>query len=230
VLLVLAVVNFYLYTQAVMRRPALQVVIYVTSLADLMVITFLTLFSPQGGFYSYLYVFYFPALLVISVAFSSKMLAIFASAIPLYGLVALTTGGGIAFERADRRHPHADAHCHRGLRQQLRRDRAPAPLCARAPGRDRAGAGVCRNARIAGSTRGRTAAGRRSLTGPQHTKRSTAMLPRTATQQEEAEDIFFGQIVIVLARWFFLTAIMILALTATKDASGPRWPPCWSWR
>jgi hypothetical protein len=98
VLLVLAVVNFYLYTQVVMRRPALQVVIYVTSLADLMTITFLTLFSPQGAFFSYLYVFYFPALLVISVTFAPKMLAIFASAIPLYGLVALTTGGGIPFE------------------------------------------------------------------------------------------------------------------------------------
>jgi hypothetical protein len=45
------------------------------------------------------------------------------------------------------------------------------------------------------------------------------MITRTATQQEEAEDIFFGQIVIVLARWFFLSAIMILALTATKDVN-----------
>ncbi len=31
---------------------------------------------------------------------------------------------------------------------------------------------------------------------------------RIATHQEEAEDIFFGQIVITLARWFFVSAII----------------------
>ncbi len=39
----------------------------------------------------------------------------------------------------------------------------------------------------------------------------------SSTHQEEAEDVFFGQIVIILARWFLLAALMILALGATRD-------------
>ncbi len=99
VLLVLAMVNFYLYTQVVRRRPALQVVIYGVSLADLLIVTFMIMFAPQdAGVFSPLFVFYFPALLVISVAFSPRMLGIFAaSTIGFYGLVAVGGGGGVPY-------------------------------------------------------------------------------------------------------------------------------------
>ena len=75
VLLILAVANFYLCAQVLMRRAILREVVYGASLADLGVITLIIL--SQGGFESNTYVFYFPALLAISVAFPTLMLFIF---------------------------------------------------------------------------------------------------------------------------------------------------------
>jgi hypothetical protein len=79
VLLVLAVANFYLCAQVFTRQPTLKEVVYVASLADLIVITLIVL--SQGGFKSNTYVFYFPALLAISVAFSTPMLLVFTSGV-----------------------------------------------------------------------------------------------------------------------------------------------------
>jgi len=88
VLLVLAVANFYLCAQVFMRKPALKEVIYAASLADLVVITLIVI--SQGGFESNTYVFYFPALLALSVAFSTPMLMLFAgSAVAIYGAIGL---------------------------------------------------------------------------------------------------------------------------------------------
>lgn len=67
VLVLLAGGNFYLNLQLLRRRPAVGAVAYLASAADIAVIT--ALVYSQGGFASPLYIFYFPALLAIAVAF-----------------------------------------------------------------------------------------------------------------------------------------------------------------
>ena len=90
VLLMLAVANFYLWAQVLMRRPTLDVVVYGASLADLAVIT--AIIISEGGFEAGAYVFYFPALLAISVAFPTAMLHFFTGgAITAYASIGLMT-------------------------------------------------------------------------------------------------------------------------------------------
>jgi hypothetical protein len=78
-LLLLAVGNFYLHAQLLMRRPALSAIAYAASAADIAVITLLIV--SQGGFASPLYIFYFPALLAFSVAFPTSRTVGFASVV-----------------------------------------------------------------------------------------------------------------------------------------------------
>lgn len=74
-LLLLAVVNFYLHAQLLMRRPAADIVAYLASAADLIVVTLLVM---QGGAGSNLYIFYFPAIVALSVAFPTEMVVSYA--------------------------------------------------------------------------------------------------------------------------------------------------------
>ena len=67
-ILLLAVANFYLQAQLLMQKPANSGVVYFASAADLAVISVMVILG--GGFESNVYVFYFPALLALSVAFS----------------------------------------------------------------------------------------------------------------------------------------------------------------
>ena len=61
---------------------------YVASAADLLVISILLI--PQGGFGSYRYVLYFPALLALSVAFEPAVTLVYAgAAIVVYGGIAV---------------------------------------------------------------------------------------------------------------------------------------------
>ena len=86
VLLGLAVINFYLCAQVLTHQPTLKEVIYAASFADLVAITLVVI--AQGGFNSNTYVFYFPALLAISVAFSTTMLGGFTlGVVGVYGLI-----------------------------------------------------------------------------------------------------------------------------------------------
>jgi hypothetical protein len=78
VLLMIAVANFYLHAQILRKRIAFAGVAYLASAADLAVIT--TLVLTQGGFDSNLWVFYFPAVLALSVAFPPALTALFAGA------------------------------------------------------------------------------------------------------------------------------------------------------
>ena len=91
-LLGIALGNFFLHAQVIMRRPVVPAVAYAASVADLVVITSVIILG--GGFPSIAYVFYLPALLAISVAFPTVVTvgytAVGASA---YGLVALWTLG-----------------------------------------------------------------------------------------------------------------------------------------
>lgn len=86
----LAVANFYLCAQVLMKRKTLEWVIYAASLADIAVITLIVL--SQGGFASNTYTFYFPALLAMSVAFNTGVLIFYAGGmIWLYGLISVFT-------------------------------------------------------------------------------------------------------------------------------------------
>jgi hypothetical protein len=67
VILVVAIANFVMHAQLLRRRPTLEIVAYAASLGDLLVISLLV--ASQGGFASNVFVFYFPAMLAISVAF-----------------------------------------------------------------------------------------------------------------------------------------------------------------
>jgi hypothetical protein len=66
-ILALAVCNFALQAQLLRRRRTLAAVAYAASAADIAIITALVV--AAGGFGSGLYVFYFPAVLALSVAF-----------------------------------------------------------------------------------------------------------------------------------------------------------------
>jgi len=66
-ILALAVCNFALQGQLLRRRRTLAAVAYAASAADIAIITGLVV--ADGGFASGLYVFYFPAVLALSVAF-----------------------------------------------------------------------------------------------------------------------------------------------------------------
>ena len=88
----LAVGNFYLHGQLLNKKPVLSRVVYAASAADIAVISLIMI--VQGGFESNLYVFYFPALLAMSVAFRTEIAASFAgAAIATYGVISLATLG-----------------------------------------------------------------------------------------------------------------------------------------
>ena len=88
VLTLLAFGNFYLNLQLLRKRPTLHAVAYGASAADLAVIS--VLIAAQGGFSSNVYIFYFPALLAISVAFSRIVTAAYTiAAIGVYLLLSL---------------------------------------------------------------------------------------------------------------------------------------------
>jgi hypothetical protein len=90
VLLILAVGNFYLHAQLLMRRPTLSAIAYGASAADIVVITLLVV--SQGGFASPLYIFYFPAILAFSAAFPLSRTVGFASAaVGIYTSIAIFT-------------------------------------------------------------------------------------------------------------------------------------------
>jgi len=67
VLLLVAIANFHLHAQLVQRKRTLMDIARLASIGDLLVISMLV--GLQGGTTSNLFVFYFPALLAIAVAF-----------------------------------------------------------------------------------------------------------------------------------------------------------------
>jgi hypothetical protein len=73
VILFVAIANFVMQAQLLRKRQTLDVVAYAASIADLLVISLLV--ASQGGFASNVFVFYFPAMLAISVAFPTRQSA-----------------------------------------------------------------------------------------------------------------------------------------------------------
>ena len=86
----LAAANFFLHSQLLMRRPVLAKVVYAASAADIAVVSLIVF--AAGGFSSGTYVFYFPALVAMSVAFRPVItLAFGTAAAATYGLISLPT-------------------------------------------------------------------------------------------------------------------------------------------
>lgn len=90
VLLLLAVANFNLHAQLLRKRPAKAMIWYAASAGDLIVITLLV--ATTTGFASNIFTFYFPAVLALSVAFSSSITFLFtASLLSIYALIGMST-------------------------------------------------------------------------------------------------------------------------------------------
>jgi hypothetical protein len=86
----LAFGNFYLHVQLLRGHPALDAVVYGASLADIGVVTALVL--VQGGYPSPVFVFYFAAVVGISVAFPTWLTAGYTGlVVGVYGVVTLAT-------------------------------------------------------------------------------------------------------------------------------------------
>jgi hypothetical protein len=74
----LAVCNFALQAQILRRRPTLALLAYAASAADIAIVTALVI--ADGGYASGLYVFYYPAILALSVAFPLELTVFYATA------------------------------------------------------------------------------------------------------------------------------------------------------
>ena len=86
----LAFGNFYLHVQLLRGHAAIDQVVYGASLADILVVTALVL--VQGGYISPVFVFYFAAVVGISVAFPTRLTAAYtALVVGIYGVVCLVT-------------------------------------------------------------------------------------------------------------------------------------------
>lgn len=86
VLLLIAVENFYHHAQLLKRRPVPTAVASIASAADLAVVTILVMI--QGGFDSGLYIFYFPALVALSLVFRLEVTTLMTGAtVTIYGLI-----------------------------------------------------------------------------------------------------------------------------------------------
>jgi hypothetical protein len=89
-IIVLAFGNFYLHVQLLRGRPAIDTVVYLASVGDLCVVTALVI--VQGGYTSPVFVFYFAAVVGISVAFPTILTAGYtAIVIGVYGIICVAT-------------------------------------------------------------------------------------------------------------------------------------------
>lgn len=75
VIFLLAITNFYLQAQLLIKKPVIKPVVYGASAVDLLLITFLV--ATQGGYTSSIYVFYLPAIAAFSVAFPRWLTGIY---------------------------------------------------------------------------------------------------------------------------------------------------------
>jgi hypothetical protein len=89
-IIALAFGNFYLHVQLLRGHPALDNVVYGASLADIAVVTALVI--VQGGYSSPVFIFYFAAVVGISVAFPTRMTTAYTVLVMgVYGLISVST-------------------------------------------------------------------------------------------------------------------------------------------
>ncbi len=168
-LLLLSAGNFFLGTQILRKKGTMDLVVYGASLADLGVISLIII--TENGFSSPTYIFYYPAILAISVAFPTlEMFAFTGGAVTIYGMLSLFS-----------------MPLNEGNFQTLM-TRVLMMLAVAVIG---------------------------NLYRRMEQKRQHAV----SASQESAEDIFFGQIAIVWARWFFIAAAAILVLWTSETTS-----------
>jgi hypothetical protein len=92
VILMLALANFYLHAQLLMKRPVLDQVVYASSAIDLVLVTMLI--SIGDGYDSRLFVYYFPAIVSFSVVFPTMLTTTYVgSTMAVYGMLCLISGG-----------------------------------------------------------------------------------------------------------------------------------------
>jgi hypothetical protein len=92
-IIALAFGNFYLHVQLMRGHPAIDTVVYGASIADISVVTALVL--VQHGYESPVFIFYFAAMVGISVAFPTFLTAGYtAITVGVYGIIALATAPG----------------------------------------------------------------------------------------------------------------------------------------
>jgi hypothetical protein len=93
VIFLLALTNFYLQAQLLMKKPVIKPVVYASSAVDLVLIT--TLVASQGGYDSSIYVYYLPAIAAFSVAFPRWLTALYTLFLVIvYWMVCTLTPGG----------------------------------------------------------------------------------------------------------------------------------------
>lgn len=89
-IIALAFGNFYLHVQLLQGHPAIDRVVYGASLADICVVT--TLVIVQSGFLSPVFIFYFAAVVGISVAFPTRLtIGYTALVLAVYGGICLAS-------------------------------------------------------------------------------------------------------------------------------------------
>jgi hypothetical protein len=88
----LAITNFYLQAQLLMKKPVIKPVVYASSAVDLILISFLV--ASQGGYESSIYVYYLPAIAAFSVAFPRWLTGLYALFLVIvYWLICSLTPG-----------------------------------------------------------------------------------------------------------------------------------------
>jgi hypothetical protein len=88
----LAITNFYLQAQLLMKKPVIKPVVYASSAVDLILISFLV--ASQGGYESSIYVYYLPAIAAFSVAFPRWLTGLYAlSLVIVYWIICSLTPG-----------------------------------------------------------------------------------------------------------------------------------------
>lgn len=89
-IIALAFGNFYLHVQLLRGQPAIDNIVYCASLADIAVVTALVI--AMGGYPSPVFIFYFAAIVGISVAFPTWLTASYtAIVVGVYGTISLPT-------------------------------------------------------------------------------------------------------------------------------------------
>jgi hypothetical protein len=168
-LLLLAAGNFYLGSQVLRRKPMSRWIVYAASLADILIISLIII--SESGFDSNTYIFYYPAILAISVVFSMIGTALYAGgAVLIYSFISLLS-----------------MPLNEGNLQVL----------------------VTRVLMIVAV----------AVIGALYREMERKREQRISSEQEAAEDIFFGQIAIIWARWFFIVAAAILVLWTAETTA-----------
>lgn len=92
VIFLLAITNFYLQAQLLMKKQVIKPVVYASSAVDLILISFLV--ASQGGYESSIYVYYLPAIAAFSVAFPRWLTALYTIfLVVVYWLICTLTPG-----------------------------------------------------------------------------------------------------------------------------------------